>query len=367
MAGEGYALAREELIRTLTAYSGITTADGASDYTSLIDNALIGKNDFLTGKSILIMSGVAKYETTGISAFNSTTGEITFATALSAQIVAGCSFRVLNTLPESVHITSGQILIMGYDYESGEWRKVRVTGSGEIAIAVTVADIVTAKISGEQIRLEGYDYESGEWRKVRVTGSGEIAIAVTVADIVTAKISGQSVVVTSGQVDVSILSGQAIKISGETIIAKVSGESVVVTSGQVVAKVSGQSVVVTSGQVIGKISGETVIAKVSGETVSIETPTIVKTGPIRQLTDLSGGQVLHSGAIKSVLVKALAANSGMIAVGGSGDRPWYEAACSGQGLVLDGGEAVSLDVDNFDHVYVVAEVSGEQVSFVGVN
>jgi len=366
MAGEGYALAREELIRTLTAYSGITTADGASDYTSLIDNALIGKNDFLTGKSILIMSGVAKYETTGISAFNSTTGEITFATALSAQIVAGCSFRVLNTLPESVHITSGQILIMGYDYESGEWRKVRVTGSGEIAIAVTVADIVTAKISGEQIRLEGYDYESGEWRKVRVTGSGEIAIAVTVADIVTAKISGESVVVTSGLV-VAKVSGESVVVTSGLVVAKISGESVVVTSGLVVAKVSGQSVVVTSGQVIGKISGETVIAKVSGETVSIETPTIVKTGPIRQLTDLSGGQVLHSGAIKSVLVKALAANSGMIAVGGSGDRPWYEAACSGQGLVLDGGEAVSLDVDNFDHVYVVAEVSGEQVSFVGVN
>jgi len=135
-----------------------------------------------------------------------------------------------------------------------------------------------------------------------------------------------------------------VTVSGETLTAKVSGETL-----------------------IAKVSGETITAKVSGETVSIETPTTVKTGPIQIVTHGSGGQVLHSGSVKSALVKALSHNSGMIAVGGSGDRPWYEAACSGQGLVLDGGEAVSLDVDDFDAVYVVAEVSGEQVSFIGVN
>ena len=362
MAGQGYALAREEQVRTLTAYSGITTADGASDYTSLIDNALIGKNDFLTGKSILIMSGAAQYETTGISAFDDTTGEITFASALSAQIVAGVSFRVLNVLPESVHISSGQVQLQGYDYESGEWRKVRVTGSGEIAIHVTVADIVTAKISGESV----------------VVTSGQVVAKVS-GETIIAKISGEKLfaitasgdyVVVSGEV-ISKVSGETVigKISGETVIAKVSGETVIakISGETLIAKISGEVVKISGETVIAKISGETVTAKVSGETVSIETPTMVKTGPIRQLTDLSGGQVLHSGAVKSVLVKALAANSGMIVVGGSGDRPWYEAACSGQGLVLDGGEVVSLDVDDFDRVYVVAEVSGEQVSFLGVN
>jgi len=339
MAGEGYALAREELVRTLTSYSGVTTADGSSSKNTLIDSTLTtviktSDNDFLTGKSILIMSGNARWETSGITSFNSSTGDIPVATPFSAQIVAGVSFRCLNVLPESVHISSGEVQIMGWDYESGEWRKIRVTGSGEIAIHVTVADIVTAKISGQsvvvtsgEVQLQGWDYESGEPRKVRVTGSGELAIHVTVADIVTAKISGQSVVVTSGQV-----------------VAKVSGETV-----------------------IAKVSGETITAKVSGETVSIETPTTVKTGLIQIVTHSSGGQVLYSGSVKSALVKALSRNSGMIAVGGSGDRPWYEAACSGQGLVLDGAEAVSLDVDDFDAVYVVAEVSGDQVSFIGVN
>lgn len=252
-----FALAREEMIRALTAYSGIATADGASGATSLIDSALIGKNDFLTGKSILIMSGDAQYETTGISAFDDTTGEITFASALSAQIVAGVSFRVLNVLPESVHISSGQVQLQGYDYESGEWRSIRVTGSGEIAIAITIADIVTAKISGE-------------------------------------------------------------------------------------------------------------VVKISGETVSIEVPTMIKTGPVRTLSDASGGVALHSGAVKAAIVKALTDNSGVIMVGGSGDRPWYEAAGSAQGMVLAAGEAQSKDISNFDQVYVVAQVSGDKVAFDGI-
>jgi len=139
--------------------------------------------------------------------------------------------------------------------------------------------------------------------------------------------------------------------------------------GRLVAAVSGE---ILTAKISGEItpveiqSGETIIAKVSGETLSIEVPTIVKTGPIRQVSGGSGGIVLHSGAVKSAVVKGLASNSGLVLVGGSGDRPWYEDICSGQGLILAGGEAASLDVDDFDAIYVVAEVSGDQVSFLGV-
>ena len=150
---------------------------------------------------------------------------------------------------------------------------------------------------------------------------------------------------------VAAISGEVVKVSGEIVIAKISGETLI-------AKISGETV-------IAKVSGEAV--KVSGETVSIETPTAVKTGPIQVVTAGSGGQVLHSGAIKSALVKALTDNSGAIIIGGATDRPWYEAVCSGQGLILDGGEAASLDVDDFNRVYVAAEVSGDQVCFLGVN
>ena len=97
MTNRGYALSRAELIRALTAYSGITTADGAADGTTLVDATLISRNDFISGKTILIMSGDAKDEDKGADSFDNTDGKITLqGTGFSAQIKAGTIFRVLN-------------------------------------------------------------------------------------------------------------------------------------------------------------------------------------------------------------------------------------------------------------------------------
>ncbi len=97
MTSVGYALARAELIRALTAYSGITTADGAVDGTTLVDTNLKGRNDFITGKTILIMSGDAKDEDKGAASFDNATGTITAqGTGFSAQIKVGTIYRILN-------------------------------------------------------------------------------------------------------------------------------------------------------------------------------------------------------------------------------------------------------------------------------
>jgi len=98
MTSKGHALSRDALIRTLTAYSGITTADGAFDGTAtLIDSNLIGRNDFIREKTILIMSGDAKDEDKGATDFDNTDGKITLqGTGFSAQIKAGTIYRVLN-------------------------------------------------------------------------------------------------------------------------------------------------------------------------------------------------------------------------------------------------------------------------------
>ncbi len=97
MASKGHALAREALVRTLTAYSGITTEDGEADGTTLVDSNLKGRNDFITEKTILIMSGDAKDEDKGALSFNSDTGIITLqGTGFNAQIKAGTIYRVLN-------------------------------------------------------------------------------------------------------------------------------------------------------------------------------------------------------------------------------------------------------------------------------
>ena len=92
-----YSLAREEIIAALTAYTGVTTADGATPvFNTLIDVTLIGKNDFISGKTVLIGSGDALYEDQGAASFDDTTGSITVESPFSAQIKAGTIFRILN-------------------------------------------------------------------------------------------------------------------------------------------------------------------------------------------------------------------------------------------------------------------------------
>jgi len=92
-----YALAREAILAALTAYTGITTADGATPANNtLIDANLIGKNDFISGKTILIGSGDALYEDKGAASFDNTIGSITVEAAFSAQIKARTVFRILN-------------------------------------------------------------------------------------------------------------------------------------------------------------------------------------------------------------------------------------------------------------------------------
>jgi hypothetical protein len=98
MVDKHYALSREAILAALTSYSGVTTADGATPgNNTLIDSNLIGKNDFLSGKVILIGSGVdAAYEDKGVESFDNVTGEITVSAGFSAQIKQDTPYRVLN-------------------------------------------------------------------------------------------------------------------------------------------------------------------------------------------------------------------------------------------------------------------------------
>ena len=111
MTSRGHALSRDELIRTLTAYNGITTADGAGDGTTLIDSTLID-NAYISptgipGKTILILSGNARGEDKGAASFNNVTGAITLqGTGFSAQIVAGTIYRVLNISSTEIDVAT---------------------------------------------------------------------------------------------------------------------------------------------------------------------------------------------------------------------------------------------------------------------
>jgi len=91
-----HALARAAILAALTAYTGITTDDGAGDGSTLVDANLIGANDFISNKTILIGSGDGDREDSGASSFDPLTGTITVVTPFSAQIKIGTLYRVIN-------------------------------------------------------------------------------------------------------------------------------------------------------------------------------------------------------------------------------------------------------------------------------
>ncbi len=98
---KGHALSRDALIRTLTAYRGITTEHGEGDGTTLVDsnlkdNALIAPTS-IPEKTILIMTGDARGEDKGATDFDNSDGKITLqGNGFSHQIKAGTIFRILN-------------------------------------------------------------------------------------------------------------------------------------------------------------------------------------------------------------------------------------------------------------------------------
>ena len=101
-----YALARAAILAALTAYTGITTADGAGDGSTLVDANLIGVNDFISNKTILIGSGDGNREDSGAESFVSGTGTITVVSPFSAQIKAGTIYRVLNISSVEIDVDS---------------------------------------------------------------------------------------------------------------------------------------------------------------------------------------------------------------------------------------------------------------------
>jgi len=116
MSGQkAVALALQELLGSLIAYQSITTADGVVGKTSLIDSTLIGLNDFLTGKSVVILDGNAAREDKLVTSFNPATGEVTFG-ALSARVLSGTNYLILNIAnpgPSLITLLADVVLLKG--------------------------------------------------------------------------------------------------------------------------------------------------------------------------------------------------------------------------------------------------------------
>ena len=96
------ALDRDAILRALSSFYGITTADGNIGGTTLFCSALIGSNDFITDKTILLESGLAIFEDSGATAFNPVNGQITVNPAFNSRVLAGTAFYVLNTISPAI-------------------------------------------------------------------------------------------------------------------------------------------------------------------------------------------------------------------------------------------------------------------------
>ena len=162
-----YALAREEIIAALTAYTGVTTADGATPvFNTLIDDNLIGKNDFISGKTVLIGSGDALYEDKGAASFDDTDGTITVESPFSARIKKGTLFRILNA-------AAGQISEL---LDSLVSYRGTTTADGAIGGGTLVCSDLTTKpdFDGNQVVIKSGPY-AGQVRDIDgVTTGGTV-------------------------------------------------------------------------------------------------------------------------------------------------------------------------------------------------
>jgi hypothetical protein len=248
---------------------------------------------------------------------------------------------------------------------------------------------VPTKVSGEHVFVESGVHVVVPSVDVNVSGSivqisgqhvyVESGTHVVVESGVGVLISGQHVYVESGVYIIGSftanVSGQPVTISGDHVFVE-SGVYVVTTpsgGGQVSgAVIVSGTVAVISGQISvqsGQISVESgLVAVLSGEVhivsgiVDLKSPTTIKiSGNPFVVTGDSGGNILWSGDVVGVTLKALSRNSGDVFVGGSTHPP-----SSGVGFILQPGEATSIDIDNMGQVRLCAQVSGDKITFMGV-
>jgi len=237
--------------------------------------------------------------------------------------------------------------------------------------AAISGDILIAKISGETVQVQSGLYLASGIYVVTPggAGGGQVSGAVIISGDIRSVLSGMVRALISGDYviqSISTLSGQYLasgiyvvapaQVSGAVII---SGDIRSVLSGMVRALISGDTVVQASGSFVSSLVSGTVSTSVSGNIVDLRSPTALTSGGIFVVGAQSGGVILTSGPCVSVVIKSFSRNSGNIYVGPNQMQ-------SGQGYVLEPGESVNYDVANYGLVHLLADISGDTVTYTGV-
>ncbi len=106
-------------------------------------------------------------------------------------------------------------------------------------------------------------------------------------------------------------------------------------------------------------TGNTSLASIKTNTDNLATPTTVINGKKTVTTAGTRVALAASTAVKSVTIKALAANTGLIYVGDS-------SVASTNGFQLSAYESVSLDIANLSTINIDSAINGDGVSFLAV-
>jgi len=260
-------------------------------------------------------------------------------------------------------VISGDTNLYAYDgtsgYASGVWRPLAICGSGEIIVCsgtqvitqngIQVSGLVDTEVLSGQIHIT-----SG----IITVESGAQVITESGLEIVWRGVQVSGAIQVSGLVETEVLSGQIHILSGQINV-----ESVL--SGQIDTEVLSGHIHVLSGHIDTQVlSGQIHILSGEIDIIPPTTITINASGNPLSLDARSGGIPLWSGAGKSIVLKAVAANSGDIYVGGyiAGQMPF-----SGQGLPLAASEAVVVDIEQIGYVKAMATQSGDRIAYLAVN
>jgi len=213
--------------------------------------------------------------------------------------------------------------------------------------------------SGAIVLISGQEVSLASGAVVQVSGAH-----VYVESGAVVQVSGQTLELESGTGPIQVygelqVSGVVLQVSGAVVL--VSGQ-VVQVSGQHIYQESGAYVITSvSGDVLTVIQSGTLVVTASGDVYEPRTPTAGRIRATLALPTASGGAALESGVVISITTKALSTNSGDIYLGFSTEPPY-----SGYGFLLEPGENTSMDMDNFNKVRGVAEISGDKVSYYGI-
>lgn len=115
-----------------------------------------------------------------------------------------------------------------------------------------------------------------------------------------------------------------------------------------------------NGQASSANSAPVVIASDQSEVPVTQSVSALDNGSKTVTTAGTDVALAASTACKWVTIEAYRANTGLIAVGGSGVDA---TAATGTGILLAAGDSCTINVNNLAAVYIDAEVSGEGVRF----